>query len=128
MPLPVNDPFIEAILERVRSIVAHEPRVYLDTLARTLGVPEDNFRRLVEDREHRVDTALLIDVLAALVREFAIDPQWLLVGKYDPDTHRRALLLIEEQGRAAEPMLRHFVREQITRLHAGPSPWSLFLR
>ena len=83
MPLPVNDPFIEAIAERVRSVVTREPRVYLNTLAQTLGVSEPDFGRLIEDRECTIDTGLLIEVLAALVREFGVDPQWLLVGEYN---------------------------------------------
>jgi hypothetical protein len=90
-----------------------------------LGVSEPDFRRLIEDREHTIDAGLLIDVLAALVREFGVDPQWLLVGEYNGASHRRALTLFEEQGRAADQIVRDFLREQIRRLRAGLPPWSL---
>lgn len=32
-----------------------------------------------------------IDVLAAVIREYGVDPGWLLTGYYDSATHRTAL-------------------------------------
>lgn len=56
-----------------------------------------------------VDVRFLIDVLAAFVREFAVDPRWLLIGQYDATTHREALLLGEDRSTAGAGSLRAFV-------------------
>lgn len=116
MPLPPNDPFIEAIAERLRGVLARQPGQALNDLAVMLGVPPDAFRRLVEDEGARIDTLFLIDVVAALVREFAVDPKWLLVGQYDSTTHRSALQLVENRTEEGHRALRDFVREQFQRL------------
>lgn len=116
MTLPANEQFIEAIAERVRSVFASEPAAAVDALAATLRVEPNAIRELVENRDGIIDVAFLIDVVAALVREFAVDPQWLLTGKYDPSTHRRALLLGEDRGLDGERAIRQYVREQYYKL------------
>jgi hypothetical protein len=111
----VNDPFIQAIAGRVRSVLADEPQQSIDLLVATLRASPDAVRSLVEGSS-TIDVALLIDVVAALVRGFAIDPQWLLTGQYDPTVHRRALLLAEDRGIDGERAIRQFVREQYYKL------------
>ena len=124
MPLPANDPYIEAIAQRVRAVV-RQPGHALDVVARSLDVPFPEFRRLIEAPDRAIDTAFLIDVLGALVRVFALDPKWLLTGEYDPGMHRRALALTEANPHVAERTVREWVREQYRRLRAGLEPWSL---
>ena len=124
MPLPANDPHIEAIAQRVRAVV-RQPGHDLEVIARSLDVPVPEFRRLIEERDRAIDTATLIDVLGALVRVFALDPKWLLTGKYDAGVHRRALELTEANPQVAERTVRAWVREQYQRLRAGLEPWSL---
>lgn len=124
MPLPVNDPYIEAIAARVRRVV-RQPGHDLDYIAGSLGVPEADLRRLIEERERVIDTAFLIDVLGALVRVFALDPKWLLTGEYDSTIHRRVLELTEANPHVAESTVREWVREQYRRLRAGVETWSL---
>lgn len=59
-----------------------------------------------------VDAEFVVDVVAAFVREFAVDPQWLLTGKYDGAVHRQALLLGENRTAAGTRALRDFVHRQ----------------
>jgi hypothetical protein len=59
-----------------------------------------------------LDIGSIIDLIAAVVREFAVDPRWLLTGKYDGAVHRRALLLGENRTPAGERELREFVEKQ----------------
>jgi hypothetical protein len=119
MPLPPNDPFIEAIAGRLRGVIARQPGHGLDQLASILGVAPDAFRQLIENRTVIIDAAFLIDVVAALVREFAVAPQWLLTGQYDSSTHRRALILGEDHSDDGRRALRDFVREHFQRLRDG---------
>jgi hypothetical protein len=116
LTLPANDPFIEAIAERLRAVIARQPGRRPDDIASILRVSPEALQRLLNDRERSIDTGFLIDVVAALVREFAVDPQWLLTGQYDSATHRRALLLGEEHTNESCHALREFVREQFQRL------------
>lgn len=124
MPLPANDPYIEAIAERVRMVV-QQPGYDLQTIAHSLHVPPDDFCRLILERGETINVALLIDVLGALVRVMALDPKWLLTGEYDGRVHRRMLELVEANPRVAESTVREWVREQYRRLREGDPPWSL---
>src|SRR5438874_2410662 len=115
LPLPVNDPLIAAIAERIRSIIARQPGHTLDALASILSVSPDALRQIIAESERTIDTRFLIDVLAALVRELAVDPQWLITGQYDSTIHRRALSMGEDRGAAGARALENFVREQFYR-------------
>lgn len=68
--------------------------------AQQLEVDEQELRAVVEgtDQPH-------LGVLSALIREYGIDPCWLLTGEYDYDLHRRALLDIEEGDGSTEDVL-----------------------
>jgi hypothetical protein len=122
MPLPPNDPFIEAIAERVRGVIERQADRDLGAIARSLALPEQQFQRLVLDRERAIDVGFLIDVLAAMVHVFGLDPQWLLVGTYDAGSHRRALELLETSARSGEHSLRELLHEQYVRVRAGLKP------
>lgn len=127
MPLPVNDPLITAIRERLCAIVGNLPHASVGDLASQLAVEQDRLRVLLDEGDRRIDVAFLIDVVAAVVREFAIDPQWLLTGRYDPTEHWRALMRGEDRSATGRDALRHFVREQYQWLRDGLSffSWSL---
>lgn len=114
--LSPNDPAIEAIANRIRAIVARQSGYPLDVVAELLGVSAQEFRQLVLQREQAIDTAFLIDVIAAFVREFAVDPQWLLTGRYDPAMHRQGLLLGENRTPSGAQQLREFIRVHYQRL------------
>ena len=56
-------------------------------LASALGLEEVSLRMSIdEDSPHPT-----VEVLAAVIREFGIDPTWLLTGEYDSATHRSAM-------------------------------------
>lgn len=114
----MNEPSIEAIACRVRAVVSNEPERSLDILAATLHTSPEAFRALVgaQEDEGLINVALLIDVVASLVRELAIDPQWLLTGRYDPSVHRRALAIAEDRSEHGERAIQQFVRDQYRKL------------
>ena len=107
-----NDPFLEAIAERIRIILARQPASTLCRLTEVLDIAPEAFQQLVQDRQYTLDTGPLLDLMTAIVREFAVDPRWLLTGKYDGAVHRRALLLGENRTPAGEHELREFVQKQ----------------
>jgi len=117
----LNDPFIEAIAKRVRSVIARHPGPCLNAIAERLSLPLGALQPLVDGRDRVIDTSLLIDVVAALVQECAIDPKWLLTGDCDGAMHRRALVLGEDRSRAGTRALREFVYSEYRRLRHGKS-------
>jgi hypothetical protein len=119
LPQPVNDPFIEAIVERIRALVSRQSAGAVNAFATSLGVSPADFRVFIDDRERLIDVLFLIDVVAAFVREFAVDPQWLLIGRYDGATHRHALMLGEDRTAVGVSALREFVRQQYERVRTG---------
>jgi hypothetical protein len=123
----LNDPFVEAIAKRARSVIARHPASCLSAIAETLSLPPDTLQRFVDGRDRVIDTSLLIDVIAALVQECAIDPKWLLTGDCDGAMHRRALVLGEDRSRAGTRALREFVYGEYRRLRHAQSffGWSL---
>jgi hypothetical protein len=111
---PARDPGIEAVCGRIRAIIARDPSQALDVIAATLHTSPDAFRRVVEDRE-TIDRALVVDVVAALVRELAVDPHWLLTGRFDASIHREALALGADRSEKGAAALRNFVDDQFRR-------------
>jgi hypothetical protein len=124
LPLPRNDPVIAAIRERLCAIVERLPRRSVAELASYLAVEPDPLHVLLDEGDKPIDVAFLIEVVAAVVREAAVDPQWLLTGRYDGNQHRQALTLGENRSAAGRQALRDFVREQFHRLRDGISYFS----
>ena len=74
------------IAARIRGLIAGQDESIEET-AKRLGVEELALRMSVD-----VDSPYpTIDVIAAVVRTYAVDPSWLLTGKYSEVAHRRAL-------------------------------------
>jgi hypothetical protein len=46
-----------------------------------------------------------VEVLVAIIREYGIDPMWLLTGTYDPETHRNSLMSISATHRTVKQVL-----------------------
>src|SRR4051812_42372877 len=78
------------IAGRVRGLIGGRERGILEAAAERLGVSELALRLSTDD----VSPHPTLDVLAALVREYGVDPCWLIYGEYDGATHRAAV----EQG------------------------------
>ena len=119
-----QDPFVQAIAERVRLVISRQPGHRLDEVARSLNVPGGGLRRLLDDGNQSIDATLLIDVVVSLVRESGVDPKWLLSGQYDGAMHRQALLLGEDRTLQGAQMLRDLVLDEYKRLRYGDS-WSI---
>lgn len=119
LPLPANDAFIELIAERIRGVVSRQSLESLDAVANTLLVGPAEFRALINDRKKLIDEPFLVDVVAAFVYEFAVDPEWLLTGHYNGSTHREALLIVEDRTVTRTHVIRQFVQERYERLR-GP--------
>jgi hypothetical protein len=113
--VPANEPLINAIADRIRAVLSRQSPAMRDALACELDVSPNDLRRLIDDRDGTIDPGFLIDAIAALVRECAVDPQWLLTGEYDSTTHCQALLLREDPGQATNA-LREFVRARYLEL------------
>jgi len=116
LPSPANDPVIAAVSERVRAVIARQPGHDVGTVAQTFRVDPDQLRRLIDERDGFVDAEFLIDVVTALVHEAGVDPKWLLIGQYEPATHRHALWLGEDRTSLGARRLRNFVEEQYQRV------------
>ncbi|HMA23448.1 MAG TPA: hypothetical protein VKP00_05630, partial [Gemmatimonadaceae bacterium] len=75
------------VAARVRTLVDHQDDGDPAGIARRLRVDELELRITI-DSESPHPT---INVLLAVIRDYAVDPTWLLTGDYDSATHRRAL-------------------------------------
>jgi hypothetical protein len=115
LPLPLNDPAVEAIADRLRAVTARQPTSLLTELADVLGLDRDHLRRLIEETHLTIDVAFLVDAVAAVVHTLGVDPQWLLTGRYDASVHRHALLLGEDRSPTGARALREFIVEQYRR-------------
>jgi hypothetical protein len=76
-----------AIASRVQCLVGDQVPNSTDDVAARLRVSDDALRATLQARRG----ARILDVLAAVVREFGVDPHWLVTGVYDGHTHRLAL-------------------------------------
>src|SRR5690349_14159968 len=76
-----------AMAARLRGLFGSQDRHTIGAAARRLRVTERALR--VATDEHSPHPS--IEVLAAVIREYGVDPSWLLTGEYDPATHRAAL-------------------------------------
>lgn len=83
---PVTHRFRFQIAERIRGLIGGQDATLALTAAR-LAVDELPLRMSI-DPDSPYPT---VDVIAALVREYGVDPTWLLTGTYDPVTHRNVL-------------------------------------
>jgi hypothetical protein len=68
-------------------LVDHDGDADPADIARLLRVDELEVRMTI-DRESPRPT---MDVLLAVIREYAVDPTWILTGDYDSATHRRMM-------------------------------------
>lgn len=76
-----------SVAARVRTLVDHDGDADPAAIARHLRVDELELRMAIDPDSPRPT----IDVLLAVIREYAVDPTWLLTGNYDSATHRRTM-------------------------------------
>ncbi len=106
-------------------MICRDPHHTLDAVATRLCVPASDLRALIDDNGSSSDLGFTLDVVAALVHEYGIDPRWLLTGQYDGAMHRQALLLGEDRTMAGRHHVRDFVQEQYERWREKRSYLSL---
>lgn len=76
-----------AIAFRIRGLIGGQDQGVIERTARRLGVGEVTLRLSVDD----VDPHPTVELIDAVLYEYGVDPTWLLTGRYDPSSHRRAI-------------------------------------
>ena len=75
------------IAARIRALIAGQDGGVVEDTARRLGVSELALRMTIDD----LAPVPALEVVVAVVREYGVDPTWLVTGQYDPRSHRMAL-------------------------------------
>ena len=78
---------LAAIAARLRSLIGGQDAGHLLATAGRLGVSETALRQSTDERSPNPT----LDLLAAVVNGYGVDPTWLLYGEYDGATHRTAM-------------------------------------
>ena len=94
-----------AIAARIRGLIGGQD-VSLSDAARRLKVDEISLRMSVDE----LAPYPTVDVIAAIVREYGVDPTWLLIGEYDAATHRT----IADKQTGELPIALHALIDRIT--------------
>ena len=97
-------------------MICRDPHHTLHAVADKLCVRADDLRLLIDEKSAGVTLEFTLDVVAAIVHEYGIDPKWLLTGQYEGTIHRHALMLGEDRTRAGRQNIRHFVQLQNDRI------------
>jgi hypothetical protein len=88
------------IAGRLRALISGQYGSDLTHASERLHVEELSLRMSVDD----VSPHPTIEVILAVIREYGVDPTWLLTGEYDSNSHRAAM-----EGDAMTGPLRDFV-------------------
>jgi hypothetical protein len=75
-----------AVANRLRSLLVGQSGGLEDAAAR-LGIEELSLRLSIDE----LSPHPTVEVLAAVVRVYGVDPTWLLTGEYDAGTHRAVM-------------------------------------
>jgi hypothetical protein len=107
-----------SVASRVRTLLDDPDDTDLAAVARRLRVDELEFRMTIDIESPRPT----MDVLLAVIREYAVDPTWLLTGDYDSSTHRRA---VDGDREGLVDVVKDVARRHDTPLHipALPAVW-----
>ena len=101
------------IAERLRALIGGLDSATICAVAARLGVEELSLRMSIDpDSPHPT-----VEVLAAAIGEYGVDPTWLLTGRYSSRTHREAV----ENPQRTEDVLRDHLA-QPRPLVAEPTP------
>ena len=76
-----------AIAARIRGLIAGQDEGDPAAVATRLRVDEVGFRMSIDELAPNPT----VEVIAAVVAAYGVDPSWLLTGEYDPGTHRGIL-------------------------------------
>ena len=75
------------IAERLRGLVKDRNDGDLGVTAASLGLEEVALRMSIDE----LSPHPTVEVLAAVIEAYGVDPTWLLTGTYDASTHRSAI-------------------------------------
>jgi hypothetical protein len=96
---------LNAIAARIRALISCEDPGPAEAAAR-LGISEEALRAATDYN----NPAPSVEVLAAVVLLYGVDPTWLVSGGYDVGTHRTAM---EGEGRIDQENLRRFIARKL---------------
>lgn len=85
------------IASRLRGLIGGQEQGDLGALASRLGIDEVSLRMSVDP----LAPYPTLDVLAAIVAHYGVDPTWLITGEYNSGSHRTA---VESEAKAVESM------------------------
>ena len=105
------------IAERLRGLLAGQDDDDLSRTAARLGVEELSLRMSIDE----LSAHPTVEVLAAVIRVYGVDPTWLLTGRYDAGTHRAAIETDDVQGAVRDLMVSREFR--IADLPLEPRPF-----
>ena len=88
------------IAQRIRGLIGGQDRGDFAETASRLGVEELSLRLSVDD----LSPHPTMEVIMAIVREYGVDPGWLLTGEYQTSSHRAAI-----EGENLPTPLRDFI-------------------
>lgn len=75
------------IAERLRALLGEQHSAMLAATAQRLGVSERDLLLSIDERSPHPT----LDVVAAIVCEYGVDPSWIIYGDYDSATHHESL-------------------------------------
>lgn len=101
------------IAARLRGLIAGQEGGNLAAVADRLGVEEVSLRMSVDE----ASPYPTIDVIAAVVAYYGVDPTYLLTGQYDAGTHRQVLI---DPGVASEAIRRVATNETLRPISVPP--------
>ena len=100
------------IAERLRKLLPTED---VSAAAERLGVEELSLRMSIDE----LSPFPTIDVLAAVIMHYGVDPSYLLTGDYDPATHRK---LVDADRRVIAEALEQYTRHDGGAVISRPTP------
>jgi hypothetical protein len=111
------DEMIDAhgIAARIRGLIGGQDKGDVARTAERLGVSELALRMTLDPAAPQLNTVVLL----AVIRNYGVDPMWLLSGEYNLTTHREAM---EDDESATTDVLEEMVRRSTTGLPNG-SPY-----
>lgn len=80
-----SDP--KAIASRILGLIGGQDHGVIEATARRLQVSEVSLRISID----AIEPHPTLQVIMAVVREYGVDPTWLLTGEYDASSHRLAV-------------------------------------
>src|SRR6188508_2342095 len=75
------------VAARLRELIGGLDAERVTMAAERLRIDELTLRRSIEETSPHPT----LEVMVAVIREFGVDPTWLLTGDYSPASHRRAM-------------------------------------